>query len=334
MEISYKNLSLEDKSYIVKVYKEGALEGRKRSDIQRELANKFNVTRRSIRNWAKKLNANISISSIEDPFKILVYDIETSRAPAMVFQTGKTYIRHEQLRDEFKIISISYKWLGQDEVFSLEWDSNHSDEDLMRKFLSVYNQADMVVGYNNDKYDNKWINTRAAKYRLEVNTLVKSFDLYKQIKKLMYLPSYSMKYVAKFFGVQQKLSHEGALMWDMIQFGTKEEQREYLDKMIEYNVGDIITTEEIYLEMRRYLGHKVHIGVATGEEKYSCPNCGSENVREFNGNFTVTPAGTIQRLMVCDDDHVQFKMSNTNFLKLKEKQNERRSEGFGAEDSN
>ena len=318
METSYKDLSLEDKNHIVKAYQEGKEGVRSMADIQRDLAKKYGVTRRSIRNWAKKLSLNVMLSNIEDPFKVLIYDIETSRAPAMVFQTGKAYIDHTQLRDEFKIISISWKWLGQNEVFSLEWDSNHSDEKLIRAFLPVYNTADMVIGYNNDKYDNKWINTRAAKYRLEVNTLIKSFDLYKQIKKLMYLPSYSMKYVAKFFGVRQKLSHEGIVMWDMIQFGTKEEQREFLDKMIEYNIGDIVTTEEIYLALRKYMGHKVHIGVALGEDKSTCPNCGGSNIEEFNGNFSVTPAGTIQRHMVCRDDNVQFRMANTTFLKLKE----------------
>lgn len=318
METSYRNLTLEDKNHITNTYLEREDKGRSMIDIQKELANKYGVTKRSIRNWAKKLGLNVMINNINDPLKILVYDIETSRAPAMVFQTGKTYINHTQLIDEFKIISISYKWLGQDEVFSLEWNSKHSDESLMRRFLPIYNQADMVIGYNNDKYDNRWINTRAAKYGLEVNTFVKSFDLYKQVKRLMYLPSYSMKYVAQYFGVKQKLSHEGIIMWDMIQRGTKEQQREYLDKMIEYNVGDIITTEEIYLNLRKYMGHKVHIGVLLGEEKYTCPNCGSKDVEEFNGNFSVTPAGTIQRHMICNNDQVQFKISNTTFLKLKD----------------
>lgn len=318
METSYKELSLEDKNFITKVYQEGRESSRSMEDIQTELARRYGVTERTIRNWAKNLNLNVMLSNLTDPFKILVYDIETSRAPAMVFQTGKCFINHTQLRDEFKIISISYKWLGQDEVYSLSWDSKHSDEKLMRDFLPIYNQADMVIGYNNDKYDNKWINTRAAKYRLEVNMLVKSFDLYKQMKKIMYLPSYSMKYVAQFFGVTQKLSHEGIVMWDKIQFGTKEEQKEFLAKMIDYNIGDIITTEEIYLELRKYMGHKVHIGIALGEDKYSCPNCGSKNIEEFNGSFSVTPAGTIQRHMICKDDRVQFNIANTTFLKLKE----------------
>jgi len=320
METSLKTLTLEDKNHITKTYRDAKDNDLPMADVQKRLAKRFGVTRRTIRNWAKYLGLNLNAESITNPFKVLVYDIETSRAPAMVFQTGKAYINHTQLRDEFKIISISYKWLGEDKIHALEWDKNHSDENLMREFLPIYNQADMVIGYNNDKYDNKWINTRAAKYRLRVNTNIKSFDLYKQMKKLMYLPSYSMAYVAKYFGVTLKQHHEGIRMWDMIQFGTKEQQKEYLAKMILYNVGDIVTTEEIYLEMRQYMGHKTHLGVILGKDKYSCPHCGGTNIEEFNGNFTVTPAGTIQRHMVCKDDDVQFKMANTTFLKNKEVQ--------------
>ena len=107
-------------------------------------------------------------------------------------------------------------------------------------------------------------------------------------------------------------------MWDKIQFGTPEVQAQSLKDMVEYNVGDIITTEEIYLEMRKYFGHKTHVGVAKGKSKYSCPSCGGENIQEYNGDFTVTPAGTIQRHMVCLDDKTQFKMSNTVYLKHKD----------------
>jgi DNA polymerase elongation subunit (family B) len=318
METSFKKLTLKDKDHIIDRYGDHDLGKDSMENIQLELAELYGVTTRTIRNWANNLGLNILIKDIENPFKVLVYDIETSRAPAMVFSTGKTYITHKQLREEFKIISISYKWLGQDEVFSLTWDKNHSDEKMVKDFLVIYNQADMLIGFNNDKFDNRWINARAAKYGLEVNTQVKSFDLYKQAKKLYYLPSYSMAYISKYFGVTQKQNHEGVIMWDKIQFGTPAEQVEYLGKMVDYNVGDIITTEEIYLDQRKYMGHKVHMGVILGKDKYSCPNCGGENIKEYNGNFTVTPAGTIQRHMICNEDRVQFKMSNTTFLKNKQ----------------
>ena len=254
--------------------------------------------------------------NIDNPFKILVYDLETSQIPAKVWNTGKTYIRHTQLRGETKIITASYKWLGDENAKVLTWSKGHSDEKLMRDFLTVYNSADMVVGFNNDKFDNKLVHTRAAKYGLEVNLHVKSFDIMKQAKKLFRLPSYSMAYLCKFFKVTLKQSHEGIVMWDMIEDGTKEQQAEYLPKMVAYNIGDVISTEELYYALRKYMGHKVHVGVFMGEEKYSCPNCGTDNVELFTQRPITTPAGTIQRQMVCKDDRVQYKISNLNYLKF------------------
>jgi len=318
MAISFKDLSVKDKEHITFLYSTHK-SGNPMSVIQKHLAEEFGVSKRSIRNWANELDLNTMAKNIGDPFKVLVYDIETCRVPAMVFWTGKTYINHKQLTEEPKIISISWKWLGDDKVNAVTWDTKHNDEALMRKFLKVYNSATMVVGYNNDSFDNKWINTRAAKHRLEVNLHVKSFDLYKQAKKNFRLPSYSMEYLANYYGLTPKLKHEGVAMWDKIQFGTPEVQKETLQDMVDYNVGDILTTEEIYVEMRKYFGHKTHLGVILGDNRATCPHCGGDNVEEYNGQYSVTPAGTIQRHMICRDDRVQYKISNANYLKYLDK---------------
>ena len=97
----------------------------------------------------------------------------------------------------------------------------------------------------------------------------------------------------------------------MIEDGTKEEQAEYLRKMIDYNVGDIITTEEIYLKNRKYYGHKTHFGVLNGEEKYTCPNCGSSQIELYK--TSITPAGTIQRIMKCNCE-VKYKLNNKQYM--------------------
>lgn len=304
--MEFKELVQEDLDLITKVYKES--ESRKRA--QSKLAMMFNVTERTIRTWVK----NIGIVGDDNisPAKILIYDIETGRVPAMVWWTGKQYVGHQQLMEEPKIITIAYKWLGEDNVYHLTWDKNQSDKDMITKFMKVYNKADMVIGQNNDRFDNRWVNARAMKYDLEVNTLVRSFDIMKETKRLFRLPSYSMSYITKFLGVEIKLQHEGVVMWDKIQFGTKEEQVEYLQKMVDYNRQDIVATEDMYLSLRKYMGNKVHFGVLNGEPKFTCPNCGSYNVKLHSTQ--VTPAGTVQRVMVCKEDGVKYKITNKTYM--------------------
>jgi len=254
-----ESLSKQDKQHIIDLH----ASSKSKKEVQEELSDYFNVSERQIRNYAKDLGLNVDYKNIPLD-KIMVYDIETSLMEANVFWTGKTYINHKQLRNEAKIISISWKWIGEDEVHHLTWDKNHSDEKMMKKFLKEYNKASMVVGQNNNSFDNKWINTRAAKHGLFVDRYVKSFDIYRMAKRYFRLPSYSMAYMSKYFGLKLKQSHEGMLMWEMVQYGTKEQQKEYLQKMVDYNIGDIVTTEELYLTLRPYFGSVTNAAVKSG----------------------------------------------------------------------
>ncbi len=277
---------------------------------QRLLANHFGVSERTIRNWAKKIGLTGVESNPES--RVMVYDIETSRTTAKVWWTGKQYVGHKSLQSEPAIISICYKWLGEEKVYTLTWDKNQCDKKMLEKFLVAYNTADMVIGQNNDRFDNRWVNARAMKHNLDINTMVKSFDIMKQTKKLFRLPSYSMDYITKYIGVENKMSHEGIIMWDKIEDGNKSEQKEYLQKMVDYNIQDIICTEQMYVKLRKYMGHKVHFGVLKGKPRYSSPSDGSTDLELVQ--TTTTSAGTIQHIMRSNTDGVQFKLNNKNYL--------------------
>ena len=134
---------------------------------QQLLANHFGVSGRTIRNWAKKLG----LTGVESnpSSRVMIYDIETSRTQAKVWWTGKQFVGHKQLQSEPAIISICYKWLGEEKVYTLTWDKNQCDKKMLKSFLKDYNTADMVIGQNNDKFDNRWVNARAMKHNLDVN---------------------------------------------------------------------------------------------------------------------------------------------------------------------
>jgi len=311
----FKDLSKEDLQSITDSYNDKSVSQR---DSQEELSDAFDVSTRTIRRWAKILGVGTDM-----PFqnqRILTYDIETSRSKADLWWTGKQYVGHHQISENPRIISIAWKWMDEDAVEYVTWDDDKDDKKLLVEFLKHYNKADMVIGQNNDRFDNRWVNARAAFHNLEVNTFVKSFDIMKQTKRLFRLPSYSMAFIAKFFGLTLKQSHEGIHMWDMIEKGTDLEKQEYLAKMVEYNIGDIITTEEIYYKLRRYMGHKVHFGVFNGQEKYTCPDSGSTDVELYKTTYTT--AGTIQHIMKSNETDSLYKISNRDYMRyLEDKMN-------------
>lgn len=303
-----KNLTKDDFELIRKVYRESE----SKKEAQEKLAKYFDVSERTVRRYASSCGVNVLSDNIVNLNKVLVYDIETCRVPALVFWSGKQYVNGNQLMEEPRIISISWKWLGKNKVHDLCWDKNQSDEEMLFEFLKEYNNADMVIGQNNDRFDNRWINARGAKFGFEVNTLVKSFDIMKHAKRHFKIPSYSMKYMCKYFDVSQKLEHEGIKMWDKIQFGTDEEKKEYMAKMIEYNRGDIISTEALYYRLRKYFGHNTHFGVMNGEPKFTSPTDGSYNVSLHSTQFTAK--GTVQRVMISNTDNVKYKISNRVYM--------------------
>lgn len=282
-----------------------------KSEVQEILSKEFDCSVRTIRKLASEIGVNLMKSNTPND-RILVYDIETSRVDIKAWSTGKQYISHKQLKSETTIISIAWKWLGEDEVYSLTWDKNHCDKKMVSKFLLEYNKASMVIGQNNNSFDNKLINTRAAKHSLHVNRFVKSFDIYRMAKQYFRLPSYSMAYMAKYFGLTLKQSHEGLHMWDMIEEGTKEQQKEYLKKMVDYNKGDIVTTEELYLTLRPYFSTVTNFATSSGNDKWCCPVSGSSDVKLYKTIFT--EQGTVQRIMYCNESKHQYKVSNKVYM--------------------
>lgn len=287
-----------------------------------ELAIKYNIRpegdteqrKKSANDVWRKYKKKVSSESADEP-KILIYDIETSKTRFELWWSGKQFVNGNAATEDSKILTISYKWLGSNIVHYLKWDENQSDEQLMKDFLKVYNQADMVIGINNDRFDNRFINARAAKFGLDVNLHIKSLDVQKECKRLFRLPSYSMKYLGRYFELpQQKMKVHLEDIWEDIMYGNEEESKEAFQLLIDYNIQDIITTEQLYLKLKKYLKHPIHLGVLRGEAKCTCPICGSTNVELYK--TTVTAGGTIQRVMRCLEDNHIFKISNNEYLKL------------------
>ena len=304
--MKFNNLTEADVDYIKSVY-DSALS---RGDVEIQIAEKFNVKARTVRRWIAKLK----LKEGRRESRILVYDLETPRLKAWVWWSGKQYVH--DIIDEPKIISVSWKWVGHPEVKSLHWDLKTKDDKyLVAKFIDEYNKADLIVGINNKNFDDRWLRARAYKHGYTMNAYARTLDVQKEAKRLIRIPSYSMKNLAKYFQLDnQKLSHEGIDMWMKIQEGSMMERKEYMKKMIEYNVGDILTTEEIYFKLLPMMRHQAHIGVIDGNTKSSCPACGNTDaVKKFK--TTVTNAGTIQHIMRCDNDGHQFKVSHTEYIK-------------------
>ena len=245
--------------------------------------------------------------------KRLFYDIETSQYEVRTWRIGyKINLSYENVKKLAKIICISWKWENEDKIHNLSWDDDMNDKQMIQEFIQELNKADEIVAHNGDRFDIKWIRTRAMYHRLPMNAYYRSLDTLKKAKAHFNLPNNRLDTIAQFLGVGAKVKHEGVKMWDEVQ----DNDRTALKDMINYCNGDIIILEDCYFVMQNYIKHNIHIGVNAGGEKYTCPACGSENVILYKNNFTAI--GTIKRQMECNVCSYSYETSNAAYLKFLE----------------
>jgi DNA polymerase elongation subunit (family B) len=237
--------------------------------------------------------------------KRLFFDIETSPNIGLFWTAGfKLNITPESIIKERAIICICYKWAGEDKVYSLHWDTNQDDKKLLEKFIAVANEADELVGHNGDRFDLPWIRTRCLFHRIPVFPTYTTLDTLKNARSKFKFNSNKLDYIAKFLGIGQK-THTGYDLWKKV---VLDKDKESLAYMIEYCKNDVELLEQVYNEMSTYIPSKTHHGVANGGEKYSCPECGSNDMKFSQKRYTA--AGTPRIQMQCNSCHKYHTVSN------------------------
>lgn len=244
--------------------------------------------------------------------RILIYDLETSPNQGWFWRAGyKQNIMPNQITKERAIICVSYKWLGEDEVYNLTWDKNQDDKFLIEQFIEVLNEADLIVAHNGDNFDLKWLKTRALIHRLHYKMLpnYKQFDTLKVAKAKLYLNSNRLDYISKVLGFEGKIQTTPDL-WNKVVILN---DREALVPMLEYCDEDVRQLEKVYKELQYLDNPRYHEGVLNDEPKYSSPISGGFNLELIK--TVTTNTGTIKRIMKDLDNERLFEMSNTNYLK-------------------
>lgn len=246
---------------------------------------------------------------VQTQIKRLFFDIETSPNICYSWRIGyKISLGFENIIDERKIICISYKWEGSDKIFTLTWDKDLCDRQMLIDFIEVANQADELIAHNGDRFDIKWIRTRCIFHRIPMFPNYRTLDTLKKAKSGFNFNSNRLDYIAQFLGVGAKVKHSGFDMWKGVMKGDKEALKE----MVNYCEGDIIVLEDVFLTMQNYIKPNTHNGVLNNNFKYSCPTCGSEHTTLVKNN--VTAMGTIKRLMSCNDCYYHYEISNSSYM--------------------
>jgi hypothetical protein len=156
-------------------------------------------------------------------------------------------------------------------------------ERIIRSCWEFLSKCNVVVGHNFQAFDCKHLNTAFLKYDLPplkyiiIDTLLVS-------KQNFRFTSNKMAYINQILGIKEKVDHEGFPMWK----GCDEGKQTSLDAMLEYNVGDVGSTEELFYIIRPYVKN-FNVALYNETDNFQCPVCGSTELTS-EGHY-YTPAG-------------------------------------------
>lgn len=245
--------------------------------------------------------------------KVLIYDIETSYNIVKSWRVGYNLnINPSDILAERKIICVSWKWLGQDTVYNLQWDSMQDDYSLLANFIPVLNQADLIVAHNGDRYDLKFIKTRALIHGLPMLIDYPQFDTLKVAKKKFMFNSNKLDYISEYLGFGNKIKTSMELWDDII----LRRCPEAMTKMVAYCDMDVILLEKVYNKLVSWENPKMHLGVLQGKTKQTSPVSGGDKLERIK--TVTTNRGTQKHIMKDLDTNRLFEMSDTNYNKYLE----------------
>lgn len=212
--------------------------------------------------------------------RILTVDIEM--APNIVHRWqlyGNDTTGLNQLIQPQELMCVAYKWLGEDEVFFVYGNAyNHMAEEVygggLYELWQAINEADCLITYNGKKFDIPRLNTAFLEAGYTPPKPYVHIDLYQVIRKEFGNPSNKLDYITNRLFGHGKISHEGHDLWVKCMMGDADAWR----RMKEYNCGDVVITEELYLYVRGWVPG--HPNVLLYEElpgQIACPTCGSDN---------------------------------------------------------
>ena len=223
--------------------------------------------------------------------KILFYDLETS--PSL----GYTWRKYDQTVMKFEretaIMSVAYKWAGEKtQVKQLcdypeyhdvnDEDAFWDDRQLSQFLFDLMDEADVVVGHNVKKFDNKIAHTQFFRHSLGVPSPYITIDTLKVARKHFRCMSNKLGDLGEMLGLGGKQQHEGISLW----FKCMKGDLRAWERMRRYARRDVVLLEKVYRKLRPYI-EGYHVGSLTGDE-FCCPVCGSKKLHKRGFSYTQT----------------------------------------------
>ncbi len=223
--------------------------------------------------------------------RVLVLDIELAPMTAYIWSLKDQYIGVKQLKTDWYVIAWGAKWLGEPASKIIYRDQRNAkkledDKAILRELWDLLNGADVVITQNGERFDGPKLNARFILQGMRPPKPYKHLDTYKLVRKVAAFTSNGLEYLTqKLCTKYRKLSHgrfPGLSLWIECMAGNKKAWAE----MKEYNIHDVLSTEELYMKIRAWAPQSMPAVYPGGNPLDHCGTCGSSQVRKEGYCYT------------------------------------------------
>ena len=216
--------------------------------------------------------------------KVLFVDVET--APSLGWAWSKWETNIIDFKVAWYMLSFAYKWQGESSIhvaalpdYALFKKDKENDRELVTDLWKLFDEADIVIAHNGDRFDIPKASTRFIAHGLKPPSPFKTIDTCKIARRLFKFDSNKLDDLGRYLGVGRKLPNTGFDLWRRCMVG----DLSAWSTMCRYNIQDVALLERVYLKLRAW--DTTHPPVAPGQPE-TCPKCGSKDIQKEGFAFT------------------------------------------------
>lgn len=195
-----------------------------------------------------------------------MFDIETT--PNLGYVWGKWQQDVIEYETEWTMLCFAYKWLGERKVVAVG-QNKFSEEILVRRLHSLFEEADIVIAHNGNSFDVKMCNAKFIEFGLDPPSFYKSIDTKLVAKRYFRFNSNKLDDLGNLLGLGRKIQTGGFQLWT----GCMSGDRKSWDLMLKYNKQDVVLLEKVYLKMRPWMDNHPALNLLV-DNLDACPKCG------------------------------------------------------------
>lgn len=230
--------------------------------------------------------------------RIAFYDLENAPSLGWYYDRWKegNIVADEQ---DWFMLSFAWQWADEDRVHCRAlcdypgYKKNKKDDaHLIKDLWKLFDEADILVAHNGDKFDRRKSNARFLGCNLPPPSPYKTIDTLKVARKQFALPSNSLAALGQFLGLGDKLATTGWHTWRGCIDGDPKAWA--LEKR--YNKRDVTLLKGVYGRLRPWIPN--HPDLRKYTDRSGCPKCGSQRVQCRGFDKTMTQK---KQRMQCQD---------------------------------